>query len=125
MTPTPPDPNRLIAEAVSPEREGWAWTGCPFLVGGLSAAGTPGSYCSDGVACTRCHGTGRVPVDLADNAYTLKLIEWAWNRFKNPPIFVAIDREWWAFKADHEAVRFGIEVRDRIAEALATERSNR
>ena len=67
--------NELIANAISPEREGWAWKLCGCSKDGYDGEGTPyvGSPYKE---CETCHGTGRVPVDLADPSQTWRIICW-------------------------------------------------
>ena len=89
------DKNLTIALAISPDRSGWAWSTCGLCHGaGWAWRGEvdptgqheelSAGYSQDATKyrCPRCSGTGRVPIDLANPAHTLELVEWASQHFK-------------------------------------------
>lgn len=125
MTPTeekamPDNPDEQIALAVSPDKTGWPWKECYDCSGGR--VGQDPVVVQDWAKdCQPCHGTGRVPVDLADDAYTLKLVEWMakegmwWDVVDESVITVAIED---LCCGECTAAKAAVRIRDLIATAL-------
>jgi len=134
----PDDRNLTIALAISPDRSGWAWSTCGLCHGaGWAWRGEvdpigqheelSAGYSQDATKyrCPRCSGTGQVPIDLADPAHTLKLVEWArewaWARKRFPEYLledIAGILNDLAGRQDMSAETAAARIRDMIYEAL-------
>ena len=75
--------NERIALAVDAQRKGWAWKACDagcYCAIRHREGEPPVNYRNErhksNHCCSTCAGTGRTPVDLAEDAYTLKLEHW-------------------------------------------------
>lgn len=108
---TPDEPNKRIAEAISPDRTGWAWEKCPVMWHPLSH-------------CPHCHGTGRVPIDFGFKQNMPDLVEWAaqqewWDCEVIGPVSVAVAVEMNKLQAGViSADTAAKNIRDLIAEVL-------
>jgi len=123
------DKNLTIALAVKPKRFGWPWRRCGYCrgMGRCRPAGLPVRQLSISKLepCHACQGAGQVPIDLADPAHTLKLVEWArewaWARKRFPEYLledIAGILNDLAGRQDMSAETAAARIRDMIYEAL-------
>ena len=118
--------NRAIALAMFPERQGWGWTDADCAYEGGCHTESWANECE----IRDCHGTGRVPVDLAEPRHTLPMVEWAatqewWRRYDAGDFTwqQEVDKHWPRLSACREtAPEVGRAIRDIIYEVLVKER---
>ncbi len=81
--PDPTDPNTVISLAMNPAMsDPAAWADCDACkTCGMVPMGESSEGEREMKTCPTCHGKGKVPVDWADPAMTLRLVEWATKMF--------------------------------------------